>query len=224
MNNNEQNFSNTPYKASGNLNTIIGNPDININSAVVSNIMEGSGNVAMPSISDGVNNNNLNNFSAVNLESQSSLMSDSVVDKKQDNVIIEEDPIQSFINKTRDVSSDIKEESTFNQVETTPVVNDNNYVNNNYVSSENVGVNSGYVSNLNNSSNISNVSSNDNVNTSQVRYENTYQTGKKNKSNKKTISIPNEFKTAIFVVLILLIIVSCFDVIYDFFRNLNIFG
>ena len=40
MNDNEQKYSSTPYRASGNLNTVIGNPNININSATTSNIME----------------------------------------------------------------------------------------------------------------------------------------------------------------------------------------
>ena len=208
MNDNDQNFSSTPYKATGNLNTMIGNPNININSAVTSNIMEGSGGIPInpmnsgPQIDSMNSSNNLNETSISNMDPMNSVMvnSEPVL---QEAVIPEVDPVQQFINKNNEALNNNIQNSVTNQVES--IVNVVPSVSNNFT--PNVSTQP-YISET----------------TSQVRYENVYETTKKNNGPKKTVKIPSEFKTAIFVVLILLIVISCFEPIFDFFRNLDIFG
>lgn len=200
MNDNNQSFSNTPYKATGNLNTVIGNPNININSAVTSNIMEGN-----PSNSNFGNQQNIN---SVDFNQNSNLNSnlnsyDEAPQFPNENVqdSLEQNPVESFIAKTtasQNLSSTEVNTSTFTSLET----DNSNFKTNNL----NTDINK----------NTEFLASNENNNS--VRYENAYETPKKNKP-KKTVKIPNEFKTAIFVVLILLIILSCFDFVYDFFKD-----
>lgn len=204
MNDNERKFSNTPYKATGNLNTVIGNPDINMNSAVTSNIMEGQ--FANASL----NNNSINNLSVaasqenggnLNFGSDPNVVSGFVSNPNKnsneasvDYNSVSSDPVRDFVNKTvpntatdiSGVNSEVSNSVVYNSVDSSV---------NNYSSNSVSGVNN-----------------------SNVQYENVYETDKKKKP-KKTVKIPSEFKTAVFVVLILLIILSCFDTVYDFFKD-----
>ena len=212
MNDNEQqNFSNGPYKASGNLNTVIGNPNININSAITSNIMEDNGSNFSNASNSSSNNNfvnsntnfNNNNFVNTNNQADSDLVrnpsniyntSSNVI--SQDSTITESksDPVTDFIRKDKTVlEPNIQSSSNYDRPIDTL---------------SNQGISS------------SNSFSTDN---NSVQYENVYEFDKKKKP-KKTIKIPKEFRTAVLVVLILLIVISCFEVVYDFFRNLNLFG
>lgn len=209
MNDNEKSFSNTPYKATGNLNTMIGNPNININSAVTSNILEGNDGIPVPSVGDSsktniVESNDIEVTGPVsNFNPLASSMLNSNLDEGRNNSVQKEEPIQDFINKTNETSGHNNHNVGVSSIE--PIINVQETKSSSYAT------------------NINTVESNRDSNVNQVRYENVYQTDKKNKP-KNSFKIPNEFKTAIFVVLILLIVLSCFEPIYDFFRNLNIFG
>lgn len=213
MNDNDRIFSNGPYKASGNLNTVIGNPDINMNSAVGSNIMEdnntflnnvgNNSNISQP-IDSNINSNVMNNINSnvmnnvnPNVMNNINVNSSSVINN----------PVDEFIKKSNSISN---VDNTF-----TNEVN-SNY--NNYVGD----INSTNFNSVNKFSGVSssNVASDT---SSQVRYENVYNSDK-NKKQKQSFKIPSEFRTAIFLLLILLIVLSCFEPVYDFFRNLNIFG
>ena len=209
MNENEQNFSNSPYRATKNLNTMIGNPDINVGSVTTSNIMENNVNINSQTVNN-VENSNFNSFSNF-----------------QNNVNVQNSNMSSF-----DYSQNLNVDSSVNDVKTS-----DNFV------SENIETgNSSFVyENLNNSNKFLNsevtgntnyVDSNSVPNTynneasnvaANIQYENVNVSNIK-KNTKESISIPSEFKTAIFLVLILLIVLSCFETVYDFFRNLNIFG
>lgn len=204
MNDNEQSFSNTPYKATGNLNTVIGNPDININSAVTSNIMENNQNVSnlnseMVSNESMTFNNSVNQSNTIQMPTVGSNSNSSIQNQTANENVSEPetDPVRSFIDKTTSQESQVN----------TSFGSDTSYVNT-------VNNMDSFNTNLNNYNPYNTTGTTD----GNVQYENAYVTDKKKKP-KKTVKIPSEFKTAIFVVLLLLILLSCFDTIYDFFRR-----
>lgn len=185
MYNNDVNSS-VPYKAVKNLNTVIGNPDINVNSVTTSNILEGN---SAP-INDGTNNE---------LNSNTNVTASNNVSEPVTNVnnINSGDDIGNYINSlnsTADVSiinSDPVNESTSINNNTSEIIEQNSQIVNNTV-------------------------------TNKVVYENAYQS-KNEKKIRKKIAIPSEFRTAIVIVLFLLIVITCFEPIYDFLRNLFLF-
>lgn len=203
MNDNEQNFSNTPYKATRNLNTMIGNPDININSATASNIKE-VGSEKNNNMNSSLFENNLDNLKDMDNSNLDYQGSRSALVEAEDN--LDNDPIRDFINKTNNNSY----KNTLNDT------NSNESLSSNVALDSNASTSVGGV--------FSNSVDSNNTIDKKVKYENVYQTYNKKNKSKKTFSIPKEFRTAIFVVLILLIVLSYFESIYDFFRNLNIFG
>jgi len=180
MNDKDEIFQTGPYKATKNLNTIIGNPDININSVVTSNIMES------PS------ENTINN---------------------QNNNVIQPEPQQSNDKLNNTIMSNNNQTNNPNQ----DIISNNI---NQFVNSNQQSINNTFpkdnetVENKNQKTEPQKASS--------VKYENVYQSKKIPK--KKSFKIPSEFKTTLVVALILLIFISFFEKIYDFLRNLNIFG
>ena len=186
MYNNDVNSS-VPYKAVKNLNTVIGNPDINVNSVTTSNILEGN---SAP-INDGTNNE---------LNSNTNVTASNNVSAPVTNVnnINSGDDIGNYINSlnsTADVSTinsePINESTSINNNNTSEIIEQNSQIVNNTV-------------------------------TNKVVYENAYQS-KNEKKIRKKIAIPSEFRTAIVIVLFLLIVITCFEPIYDFLRNLFLF-
>ena len=186
MYNNDVNSS-VPYKAVKNLNTVIGNPDINVNSVTTSNILEGN---SAP-INEGTNNE---------LKSNTNVTASNNVSAPVTNVnnINSGDDIGNYINSlnsTADVSTinsePINESTSINNNNTSEIIEQNSQIVNNTV-------------------------------TNKVVYENAYQS-KNEKKIRKKIAIPSEFRTAIVIVLFLLIVITCFEPIYDFLRNLFLF-
>lgn len=216
MNDNEQKYSSTPYRASGNLNTIIGNPNININSATTSNIMEGdstnTNHFEQSQSLDYDQNNQILNSDMSNNNIISNLNNNSFDQQKDNDDSISSDPVRDFINRTSNVSNNIFENNVssgnFN-VESNHDHSSVNTISNNTVSNN---YQSTYLDKTGNNTASSN------VNNAEVRYENVYNERKPRKE-KKGIKIPSEFKTAVIVVIILLLLLSCFDVVYDFFKN-----
>lgn len=204
MNDNDKVFSNVPYKASGNLNTVIGNPDVNINSAVTSNIMETDASGVVNNVG---NNKNINFSTSLPVDNMfNSNISDSVLDGVKEDVQIVNNPVDEFIRKSNAVSN----------------INENSLNSTSYT--DNYSTNLDFIDN----SVVFKNSDDSNVNvaingSSQVKYENVYNVDN-TKKVKKSFKIPSEFKTAIFILLILLLFVCCMETIYDFLRNLNIFG
>ena len=185
MNNGNVN-SNTPYKAVRNLNTVIGNPDINVNSVTTSNILEDNN-----TQSNFVPANDLSNTSTINENSDSSVKSVNSIDSGDD--------INKYINS----------------------LNSNTEISSASVESSNEPINSSTDDSPVITEQPSQV--NDTIASKEVVYENAYQT-KSNKKGRKKIAIPSEFRTAIIIVLVLLAVITCFEPIYDFFRNLFTFG
>ena len=173
-NNNGLNNSSVPYKAVNNLNTVIENPNININSAVTNNIMEN------------------NNAELTQLSTSSTIMGQQVEENKD--IIQNKDSIEQYFDKNQNVQQ--------------PVVN--NFATINTVDSNNSGV-------------VSNNNSSSELNANNVQYENVYQSNVTNKKKKVSIRIPGEFKTALVIVIFLLILLTIFDNIngiFDYIRNL----
>lgn len=82
MNENDlnNNRDTVPYKATGNLNTVIGNPDINMNSAMTSNILENnSQNINSDSFVNNTTSVNVNNTSSTNVDNNLSLNNNIIV-------------------------------------------------------------------------------------------------------------------------------------------------
>ena len=174
--------SNTPYKAVGNLNTVIGNPNINVNSVTTSNILE--------------DNNMQNNSVPVDVLGNSNDGINSITANV--NNINTGDDISNYIN-------------SINQ----PLNNNLSDTTNNSNNNQDTTVNSSDLT-------VNAVNSNQ-TNSNNVVYENAYQS-KIGKKVSKKIVIPSEFKTAIVIVVILLIVLAFFEPIYNFFKDLFLFG
>ena len=166
MNDNEQKYSSTPYRASGNLNTVIGNPNININSATTSNIMENdSSNVNNfnSSLNQSQNFNHQQNSQPLNSDVSNNSFNNMNFDRKNDDDSSDYgDPVRDFINKTNTSSSAI----------------DNN-VNNSNVSNN---YHNAYQNTYQNTYSESTASST--TNNTDVRYENVYNARKTKKTKK----------------------------------------
>lgn len=184
--NNGMDNANTPYRAVRNLNTAIGNPNINVNSVTTSNILEDN-NVQLSNTPV----NNVGNDSSNNVGNQVTNV----------NNIDSGDDINKYINSLS--SSTGESSANLNTNNEPPII----------TSSDDSSLESDNQGSLRENNNVSKT----------IVYENSYQS-KGDKKARKKIAIPTEFRTAIIIVLILLVVLTCFEPIYDFFRNLFSFG
>lgn len=230
MNENEQNFSSAPYRATKNLNTVIGNPDININSAMTSNILDSETSLNNQSnqtnlfvdseissfSSDTFNNDQLDSNQTLNNNVVANIDNNISNDNFDSFKFQEKEVVSEQSNLNVDMQNDLSSNLTNKFIQADNNFSSNFSSNNEVFNGDGVdgasSVNSSYVQNTNVRNNSS------------ISYENVYKSEKKKEVNTGSISIPQEFKTAIFVVLILLVVISCFEPIYDFFRNLHFFG